>query len=152
VDLDGSTLSIHAGARVAAIPLDQPGAPIPAWIRTETPELGRPGNVVTWAVDRVRAEVGDDAMQTVKAVAFTALDFVMRNKENVPGDTGAEDIAKDLGKSELDPPVRTMPVDPEIGWPPPPLEPWVVPALGGEGQWNPLDKDPYVRRNEGLPP
>ena len=47
VELDGATLTIHAGARVAAIPLDQPGATIPAWIRTETPELSRPGNVVT---------------------------------------------------------------------------------------------------------
>jgi hypothetical protein len=151
VGIDGDTLTVRAGGRVAAIPLDKPGT-IPAWIRTESPELARPGNLITWAVDRVRNEVGDDAMQTVKAVAFTALDFVMRNKESVTGDTGAEDIAKDLGKSELDPPMRAIPSDPEIGWPPPPLEPWVVPALPGEGQWNALDKDPYVRKNEGLPP
>ncbi len=44
-----------------------------------------------------------------------------------------------------------MPVDPEIGWPPPPLEPWVIPALPSEGQWNLQDKDPFVRKNEGLP-
>ncbi len=71
--------------------------------------------------------------------------------ERVTGDTGAEGIAKDLGATDnsLEPPVRSMPVDPEIGWPPAPLEPWVVPALGGEGQWNSLDKDPYVRKNEG---
>ena len=60
--------------------------------------------MVTWAVDRVRNVIGDDAMQTVKAVAFTALDFVMSKKESVTGDTGAEDIAKDPGKTELDPP------------------------------------------------
>jgi hypothetical protein len=162
VELEGATLVIHAGARTAHVALEgpvplggttsPPGAPIPAWIRTETPELPRPGNLVTWAVDRARAVVGDDAMQTVKAVAFTVLDFVLRHKESVTGDTGAEDIAKDLGKNELDPPVRAIPSDPEIGWPPPPLEPWVVPPLAGEGQWHPLDKDPFVRTNEGLPP
>lgn len=151
VELDSAKLTIVAGTRSATIPLDEASV-VPPWIRTESPELPRPGNLVTWAVDRVRNEVGDDAMQLVKALGFTALDFVLRNKESVTGDTGAEDIAKDLGKSELEPPVRSMPVDPEIGWPPPPLEPWVVPALGGEGQWNPLDKDPYVRKNEGLPP
>ncbi len=152
VDLDGKNLTIHAGARTATIALDDPGAPVPPWIRTENPEPARPGNLVTWSVDRVRAEIGDDAMQTIKAVAFTALDYVLSSKERVTGDTGAEDIAKDLGKSELDPPVRTIPSDPEIGWPPPPLEPWVTPPLPGEGQWNALDKDPFVRRNEGLPP
>jgi hypothetical protein len=152
VDLDGATLQIHAGARTAAIALDAPGVSVPPWIRDEPSELSRPGNLVTWAVDRVRNEVGDDAMQTVKALAFTALDFVLRNKESVTGDTGAEDIAKDLGKTELDPPVRTVPSDPELGWPPPPLEAWVTPPLPGEGQWHPLDKDAFVRTNEGLPP
>ncbi len=152
VELSGAVLRIRTGARLATIALDEPGAPVPAWIRTETPELSQPGNVTTWAVDRVRNVVGDDAMQYVKYVAFTALDYVMSKKESVTGDTGAEDIAKDLGKSELDPPMRAIPSDPEIGWPPPPLEPWVVPALPGEGQWNPLDKDPFVRTNPGLPP
>lgn len=152
VSLAPSSLTIRSGGRTAVLALDQPGE-VPAWIRTESAEPARPGNLTTWAVDRVRHEVGDDAMQTVKAVAFTALDFVLRNKESVTGDTGAEGIAKDLGATDnsLEPPVRSMPVDPEIGWPPAPLEPWVVPALGGEGQWNSLDKDPYVRKNEGLP-
>lgn len=151
IDLGGNKLTIRSSGRTAVLALDQP-ATAPAWIRAESTELSRPGNLVTWAVDRVRNEIGDDAMQYVKAVAFTGLDFVLRNKESVTGDTGAEGIAKDLGKNELEPAVRTIPVDPEIGWPPAPLEPWVVPALGGEGQWNPLDKDPYVRKNEGLPP
>ena len=155
VELDGALLTIRSGARSATVALDPSAltAPaLPAWIRTEAPELSRPGNVATWAVDRVRNVIGDDAMQTIKAVAFTALDIVLRNKESVTGDTGAEGIAKDLGQSALEPAVRAMPVDPEIGWPPPPLEAWVVPALNGEGQWNALDHDPYVRTNPGLPP
>lgn len=155
VELDARlALTIRAGGRVAEIPLEgPPPAMLPAWIRADPAEIARPGNLANWAVDRVRAIpwIGDDTMQTVKAVAFTALDFVLRNKESVTGDTGAEAIAKDLGKNELDPPIRAMPVDPEIGWPPAPLEPWIVPALPGEGQWNPQDKDSFVRRNEGLP-
>lgn len=128
--------------------------PIPAWVRAEDAERSKPPTLVQWAVDRVRALpwVGDNTMQGIKALAFTALDLAKRGKESVAGDTGAEDIAADLGKNELDPPTRSMPVDPEIGWPPPPLETFVTPVLPGEGQWNPKDKDPFVRTIEGLPP
>lgn len=153
VDLPQRGARIRAGSRDASLSLD-PNAPLPAWIRAETPELARPPTLVQWSVDRVRAIpwIGDDTMQSIKAIAFTALDLVLRGKEQVTGDTGAEDIAADLGKTDLTTPTRSMPVDPEIGWPPPPLEPWVVPALPGEGQWNPRDKDPFVRTIEGLPP
>ena len=154
VSFAGESLVVSVAGKVARLPLAHlDGAVTPAWLRAENAEIARPSTLVQWSVDRVRSVpwIGDDRMQTVKAVAFTALDFVMRNKEQVTGDTGAEDIAKDLGQSELDPPSRAMPVDPEIGWPPPPLEPWVIPALPSEGQWNPQDKDPFVRKNEGLP-
>ncbi|WP_437738508.1 hypothetical protein [Sorangium sp. So ce1335] len=149
---DDSAVVVRAGGREARLPLRGVDAPLPPWIRAESYEVARPGNLVTWAVDRVRLVIGDAAMQTVKAVAFTALDFVLRNKEAVTGDTGAEDIAEDLGTSTLDPPVRQIPIDPEIGWPPAPLEPWVTPALPGEGQWNPQGGDAFVRKLEGLPP
>jgi len=151
--LDEAALSITADGRQGSVPLGSDHGAPPPWIRAESTELSRPGNLVTWSVDRVRAVswIGDDTMQSIKAIAFTALDFVLRNKERVTGDTGAEGIAADLGKSELDPPIRSIPVDPEIGWPPPALEPFVTPVLPGEGQWNSLDADPFVRTNEGLP-
>ncbi|WP_434048679.1 MULTISPECIES: hypothetical protein [Sorangium] len=149
---DDTAVVVRASGREARLPLHGVDAPLPPWIRAESFEVARPGNLVTWAVDRVRLVIGDAAMQTVKAVAFTALDFVLRNKEAVTGDTGAEDIASDLGKSTLDPPVRQAPIDPEIGWPPSPIEPWVTPALPGEGQWNPQGGDAFVRKLEGLPP
>jgi hypothetical protein len=153
VDIHGGTLVIRSGTRIAALPLvGLTSADLPKWIRPGSSEVARPGSLVTWAVDRVRAEVGDNAMQTVKALAFTGLDFLERHREGVTGDTGAQEIAHDLGTSELDPPTRTMPVDPEIGWPPPALDPWVTPPLPGEGAWHPLDRDPFVRTNEGLPP
>lgn len=160
VAIEDGAIIVRSGGRAARVDggnaeenaEDNPGAPLPPWIRAETSEVARPGNVVTWAVDRVRLVIGDDAMQTVKAVAFTALEFVLRNKEAVTGDTGAEDIAADLGKSELGPAVRQIPIDPEIGWPPAPLDVWVTPALPGEGQWNPQGGDAFVRKLDGLPP
>lgn len=146
---EGEGFVVRSGEREAHLgPAQEP----PAWLRRDGGELARPGGLVQWSVDRVRAVIGDDAMQTVKAVAFTALDFVMRHKERLTGDTGAADIAADLGQSELDPPTRTIPADPEIGWPPAPLEVWVTPALPGEGVWNPQDRDPFVGVNPGLPP
>jgi hypothetical protein len=152
IGLQGASLTIRSGGRTAKIALDQPGAPVPAWIRAQEQELAAPPILLNWTVDRVRSVVGSEPIAAAEAVAFTVKGFFLGYKQRVTGDTGAEDIAKDLGKSELDPPVRELPVDPEIGWPPPPLAPYVLPPLAGEGQWNPLDKDPYVRKNEGLPP
>lgn len=145
----GGGFVLKVGAREA--PLGE-AASLPGWLELDVGEAVLPGGVVQWSVDRVRAVIGDDAMQTIKAVAFTALDFVIRQKESVTGDSGAEDIAADLGKNELDPPTRTIPIDPEIGWPPAPLEAYVTPALPGEGAWNAKDDDPFIRTNPGLPP
>lgn len=152
VELDDEALTIVADEQRARV-AHAGAAQTPPWLRTEGGETAKPGNLVTWSVDRVRAVpwIGDEAMQSLKALAFTALDFVLRRKEQMTGDTGAEGIAQDLGQSELEPAVRSVPVDPEIGWPPPPLETWVDPVLPGEGQWNSLDADPFVRKNEGLP-
>lgn len=127
-------------------------AVLPTWLSAVDHEVARPGNVVTWAVDRVRDVVGDEAMQTVKAIAFTGLEIVLRQREGMRDENAAaEDIAADLGQDKLSAPTRVIPTDPEIGWPPAPLEPWITPALPGEGQWNPQDKDPFVRRAEGVP-
>ncbi|MRG91795.1 hypothetical protein [Polyangium spumosum] len=150
--LEEGTLVVRDGGREARVPLDG-AATLPAWLSHESGEIARPGNVVTWSVDRVRDVIGDEAMQTIKAVAFAGLEVVMRQKESMGGEEAAADaIAEDLGQTTLAAPTRTMPTDPEIGWPPEPLEPWITPALPGEGQWNPQDKDPFIRRIEGLPP
>lgn len=150
--LEEATLVVRDGNREARVPLEGP-ATLPAWLSHESGEIARPGNVVTWSVDRVRDVIGDEAMQTIKAVAFAGLEVVMRQKESMGGEQAAADaIAEDLGQTTLEAPTRTMPTDPEIGWPPAPLEPWITPALPGEGQWNPQDKDPFIRRIEGLPP
>lgn len=153
--VDGGKTKIELGLRVRAGERDGvlTHEALPDWVRVEERELARPGNTVTWAVDRVRGMpwFGDEKMQFVKWAAFTLLNFVESQKESVTGDTGAEGIAADLGQTELTEPTRAIPTDPELGWPPAPLEPWVTPALPGEGQWNSLEKDPFLRKIEGLP-
>ncbi len=153
VDLDGETLLVKLSGKTQAVPLDKP-ATLPAWLRAQPTELAHPPTLVQWSVDRVRTIpwIGDDTMQWVKAIAFTLKDFAERNQEAATGDTGEASIASDLGQTNLEAPTRTIPIDPEIGWPPPPLEPYVTPALQGEGQWNPQDADPVIRVAPGLPP
>src|SRR5690606_20300538 len=98
-------LEIHVGDERVVIDPSAPAAGLPDWLRLEHGEVARPGNLVTWSVDRVRglSWFGDDGMQAVKQIAFTALDFVLRNKEQLTGDTGAEGIAADLGEDQLGP-------------------------------------------------
>jgi hypothetical protein len=113
------------------------------FVRVVPDERARPGNVVTWAVDRVRALswFGDDRMQWVKAVAFTALDKV---RATFSRDATADDIRDEIG---LPATLSAAPVtytDPEVGWPPLPMVPVASPPLPGEGQWIPLDRDPFI--------
>jgi len=126
------------------------GAPLPPWLRAEYGEIARPGNVVTWAVDRVRNEIGDEAMQYVKMIGLGAIDAIKRQTED--SESSAEDIAAELGQSELGSPTRQAPPDPELGWPPAPIVPWVTPPLPGEGEWNPQGGDAFLRKLPGLPP
>lgn len=147
-------LRVDIGDRHAEIPFEgEVAADAASWLRVEAQELAPPGSLVTWAVDRVRAIpwIGDTGMQAIKQVAFTALDFVLRHKEELTGDTGAEGIAEDLGTSQLAPPSQQVPVDPDLGWPPPPLEPWVLPSLPGEGEWTAREDELFYRKNPGLP-
>jgi hypothetical protein len=120
------------------------------WVRSVPDTQARPGNLVTWSVDRVRAMpwFGEEKMQVVKAVAFTALDFVLSARSKFFGDTTAADVAQDfagLGGA------RESYTDPEIGWPPAPLTPLVKPALAGEGKWIVLDHDPFITDIPGTP-
>jgi len=109
-----------------------------------------PPGFVQWAVDRVRALpwFGSDRMQAVKAYAFTALDRLESLSAAVTGDDGSQDVSDELGT--LTPKAATF-ADPETGWPPPPLEPILTPALEGEGQWRTLEDDPFVVRTPNAP-
>jgi hypothetical protein len=121
------------------------------YVREMTPQKARPGNLVTWAVDRVRAVpwFGDEKLQLLKAVAFESVDQIDQLVGNVTGNDGAEQVAEELGNLYAAP-VAGAP-DPVTGWPPEPMEPMLNPPLRGEGKWTSLENDPFVQKNPGAP-
>jgi hypothetical protein len=140
---DDGTLEVHADDHEIVLdPAAVRAVSGEAYVRVVPDEKARPGNVVTWAVDRVRAmpSFGDDRMQWVKAVAFTALD---RWHAQFSKGTTAQDITDELGLPTTPADAPTF-IDPEVGWPPAPMKVPVSPPLPGEGQWIPLDKDAFI--------
>jgi hypothetical protein len=120
-------------------------------VRPHRTARARPGNLVTWAVDRVRniSWFGDARMQSIKAATFAVADAIRRVEKSITGDTSEKEIASDLGTLANVKPVTYT--DPETGWPPPPMKPYITPPLPGEGEWVPLDSDPFLLVNPGSP-
>jgi hypothetical protein len=145
-------LLVDADGHRIRIPTDA-GGPIEGarFVQEQIQGKARPGNLVTWAVDRARdlPWFGTDRMQLVKAVAFAGLDFVDRWVGRVTGDDGSKQVAEQLGELADAPP--TSYTDPETGWPPPPMEPLLGHPLKGEGQWHVLEGDPFIRTNPAAP-
>jgi hypothetical protein len=140
---DDGNLDVHADDQEIVLdPVAVRAVSGDAYVRVVPDEKARPGNLVTWTVDRVRAmpSFGDDRMQWVKAVAFTALD---RWNAHFSHGTTAQEVADEMGLPAAPTGAPTF-VDPEVGWPPAPMKVPVSPALPGEGQWIPLDKDPFI--------
>jgi hypothetical protein len=140
---DGGLVEVRADDRTVVIdPLRTTVVSGDEFVHALPDERARPGSLVTWAVDRVRAmpSFGDDRMQWVKAVAFTALD---RWRSHFAGDMTAQDVRDELGLVQSTTFTPTF-TDPEIGWPPAPMKTFVAPLLPGEGQWIALDKDPFI--------
>lgn len=121
------------------------------YVKEVTPPKGRPGNFVTWAVDRVRALpwFGDERMQWLKAVAFGGRDQLEQIVGGVTGDDGSETVKEELG--DLFASGGVAQTNPETGWPPPPMETMLDPPIPGEGKWGSLEKDPFVAKNPGAP-
>lgn len=151
VTIDDEQLQVVADGQRASIDFAKPET-VPEFLSVMRAEESRPPELVQWAVDRVRGEIGSNNMQYVKAVAYSLKDWFAFGTEQVTGATGEEDIAADLGEDSLEDVVRSTPVDPEIGFPPPPLDLWVEPGLPGEGEWRPKDQDPFIQTLPGLPP
>ncbi len=152
LSMTDEALRIVADGRPFDVPFARPNA-VPESLGAQLVPESTPGNLVTWAVDRVRSEVGDEAMQYVKAIAFSMLDIVKSGQGAVGTDKdAAEEIAKDLGEQSLEDASRALPVDPESGFPPPSLEPPVKPPLKNEGVWQAKQDDPFVQSLPGLPP
>jgi hypothetical protein len=121
------------------------------YVKEVTPPKARPGNFVTWAVDRVRALpwFGDERMQWLKAVAFGGRDEIEQIVSGVTGDDGSQGVKEELG--DLFESSGVAQTNPETGWPPPAMEPMLDPPIAGEGKWGSLEKDPFVARNPGAP-
>jgi hypothetical protein len=150
---DDGLLDVRADDRDVVIDAAKGAAVVGAgWIRVVPEEKARPGNLVTWSVDRVRAMpwFGDTRMQWLKALVFTGLDLVLRARSHVV-DTSASDVASDLGVAQVAEGAAAV-QDPDIDWPPPALTPLLSPPLPGEGRWIVLDHDPFITPGPGLPP
>jgi hypothetical protein len=140
---DDGVLDVRADAR--AIAIDPRAGRVlsgESFVRVVPDERARPGNVVTWAVDRVRAVpwFGDDRMQWIKAVAFTVMD---RINAHFSHGTTAQEVQDELGLAS-NPAGPTTFTDPEVGFPPAAMKVPVSPPLPGEGQWIALDKDAFI--------
>jgi hypothetical protein len=70
-------------------------------VKEQTPKKGRPGNLVTWAVDRLRAVpwFGDKKMQLLKALAFEASDQLDQIVSTVKSTDATEAVAKSSARS-----------------------------------------------------
>lgn len=148
----GTTLLVDGNAQRAAIEASAPGkAPLPHGLVEQPHHLARPGNLITWAVDRVRAApwFGNDRMQIVKAIGFSGLDYVERFVGTVTGSDGSEEVAEELGELAKLKPVEYT--DPETGWPPPPMQPLLKKPIEGEGKWVSLENDPFIKTNPEAP-
>jgi len=136
-------IEAHADGHVVLIdPIQKKIVAGAGFVRVVPDEHARPGSLVTWAVDRIRALswFGDDRMQWIKAVAFTAADTL---HSRVFTRTTADEVSSELGRIATGA-SRTPFTDPDTGWPPAPMAPIVSPPLPGEGQWISLDDDPFI--------
>ena len=122
------------------------------YVQEQTPKKARPGNLVTWAVDRVRASPGSAtrSMQLLKALAFERRDQLEQIVGTVNGDDGPETVAEELGA--LCTPRRTRADRSGNG---------LAAAADGadarpaarraKASGCALDKDPFVAKNPGAP-
>jgi hypothetical protein len=154
-----ATVAIASDALVLNLDGTESRVPLPSGplvgerdrIQEQEHHIAVPGNLITWAVDRVRALpwFGSDNMQLVKAVAFAGIDWTRGVVGTVTGDDGSERVADELGELiEVKPTTYT---DPETGWPPAALKPFLKKPLEREGEWLSLENDPFIRRNPGAP-
>lgn len=159
LELLGGVLTIDADGRVTRIALED-GAVIDGQrhVLEQPPVVARPGELVTWAVDRVRALpwFGSDRMQLVKAIAYRAFEWLSpllpANDDRDWAMLARASVTPNDGPLESAP--GTVALDDEgdgVHWPPEPIEPVVSPALEGEGVWRGTTGDPFVHQLDGLP-
>ncbi|MCC6523942.1 MAG: hypothetical protein IT373_14885 [Polyangiaceae bacterium] len=150
--LDERGLSVTADDRRGFVDLAAPTG-TPDWLEAEEYVETKPGNLETWSADRLRdvSWIGEEGTQYLKQVRLRVLSLFGSSGDFASSETAEASIAEEIGdEQELAPVKQAVPVDPDIGFPPPPLELWVTPALQGEGEWNPKTDDPTIRTLPGL--
>ncbi|MCB9635133.1 MAG: hypothetical protein H6721_23660 [Sandaracinus sp.] len=119
-------------------------------------EKGMPGTI-TWVVDSVRnlSFVGPEPIAWLESRVFAVKDYFDRAYYAAAGgpDTEAE-VAAEMGVTEEEARQRAelSATDPELGWPPAPLEPIIDAPARGEGEWLAVVDDPFVKAYPNAPP
>lgn len=117
--------------------------------RFERVVKAKPGDLITWSVDRVRAVswLGPQFIEFLEYHAFKTRDLLKRKFPGVFAEDAAKEVVADLGGAKIKPTYT----DPEIGWPPAQIAPILSPPLPNEGVWLGTDDDPFVGKNPGVP-
>jgi hypothetical protein len=155
LSFDDAHLRIDADGRVTEIPTAGEGEISGArHVQEERHVAARPGELVTWAVDRVRdlPWFGSDRMQLVKAVAYRALEWVAPLlPKNDDSDFSVAPASTPQSAPAGAPLVATRVGGAPDRWPPASLPLAIAPALPGEGDWRTPQNDPFVHPIAGLP-
>lgn len=146
---DGRLEALADGTRVVIDPnVDEP-IEGKERARFERSVKAKPGDLITWTVDRVRAVpwLGVEFIEFLEYHAFKTRDLLKRKFPGVFAEDAAKEVVVDLGGAKIKPTFT----DPEIGWPPAQLKPMLNPPLPNEGVWLGTDDDPFVGKNPGVP-
>lgn len=154
LDFDDGQLRLTTASGVTSFTRDGQPTTGGEFVAEQRRGLARPGNLVTWSVDRVRGLpwFGDENMQRLKAVVYVSWDWLQRRLGL--GEDEAESMITAASPSRApSSPTRDAPrpaaAGPGMGvpraWPPPALEPLLSPAQEHEGQWVSLNGDPFIK-------
>ncbi len=151
--VDGAEVALPVGSRKSGRPEVKRAQSRRFEIRPA--HKAQPGTL-TWVVDTVRklSFVGPEPIAWLEHRVFALKDWIDRRWYNVVGTDTEAEVAKDFGVSQAETRRRaefSVP-DPEIGWPPPALEPIVKRAAKGEGEWIAVVQDPFVASYPNAPP
>jgi len=122
------------------------------YARFEHVNKAKPGDLITWTVDRVRGIewLGPKFIEYLEYNAFKWRDKLKQKWPKIfAEENSAEKVAEDLGGSKTK--LKPTYTDPEIGFPPGPLKTMLSPTLPNEGVWLSTEDDPFVGKNPGVP-
>ncbi|MFW6023840.1 MAG: hypothetical protein ACOC9O_03750, partial [Myxococcota bacterium] len=147
------------GTRVVIDPLRATPVSGADRVRVHSREKGQPG-AITWVVDTVRnlSFVGPEPIAWLEHRVYGVKDWAERTWHEVAGSSNAEateaEVAEAFGYS-IEESRRRLALaapDPESGWPPERLEPVIGQRVRGEGEWIPVNDDPFVASYPNAPP